>query len=274
MQNEVTVPKQILEGITGAPVTNFAFPNGIYSKNITDLVKNYYSGARGIEPALNGKNDFSEYDIKAENITYNTSLDQIKEWIRQAKENNTWLVLTYHSVDVVNDFEPYNITPDQLESHLQAIKDSGVDVLTMKQALEKVKNDINPPVDNTNQNQGNTGGGSAGGGNPENGSSGGGSISYSYGGNTLPQSGGSNQGEVLGYFSEAGNGQPDQEQAFTQEEKSDETATTTEPVTTSSTSTDQLAAVGATGGNSVIAWIIGIILVISGVYFFGKKIVA
>ena len=129
----------------GTPVTDVAYPNGLYNSGITNEAEQFYAGARGVEDGLNSKDNFNPYDIKVQNVYDTTTTAQVADWVAQAQETNTWLVIVYHSVDPTGaDGSIYNVTPTQLDAQLSAIQSSGVKVETMAQALAEVEGQINP----------------------------------------------------------------------------------------------------------------------------------
>lgn len=137
---ELSQSKKSLQQWTGASITDFAYPNGLYNQGILKDTAQYYTAARGVEDGLNSKDNFSIYDIKVQNVYSSTTTAQIADWVKQAQATKTWLVLVYHSVDPdVNnpvDSGIYNVTPTQLDAQLSAIKTSGISVATMQQALK------------------------------------------------------------------------------------------------------------------------------------------
>ncbi|MFI5240397.1 MAG: polysaccharide deacetylase family protein [Candidatus Saccharimonadia bacterium] len=139
---ELAQSQSVLAAWIGLPVTDLAYPLGLYTSSIEGQVKTYYTAARGVEDGLNSKDNFNIYDIKAQNVYDTTTTAQISDWVAQAQATNTWLVLVYHSVDP-NTASPidggiYNITPSQLDSQLAAIKTSGIQVETMQQAIQEI----------------------------------------------------------------------------------------------------------------------------------------
>jgi len=143
---ELSQSKTKLQTWIGKPVTDLAFPNGLYNQAIVNDAKLYYSASRGVEDGLNSKDNFNAYDIKVQNIYNTTTTAQVSDWVAQAQATKTWLVFVYHSVDPdVNnpvDSGIYNITPTQLDSQLAAIKSSAIPVLTMQQAITEVKSQL------------------------------------------------------------------------------------------------------------------------------------
>ncbi len=136
-KSELSASQAQLQTWIGMPVTNFAFPYGLYNQAIINQAKVYYAASRGVEYGLNSKDNFNAYDIKVQNINSSTTTAQIADWVAQAQATKTWLVLVYHSVDTSGN--EYNITPTQLDNQLSVIKTSGITVLTMQQALAEIK---------------------------------------------------------------------------------------------------------------------------------------
>jgi peptidoglycan/xylan/chitin deacetylase (PgdA/CDA1 family) len=141
--SELSQSQAQLQQWLNVPVTDLAFPEGLYNQAIVTDTKNYYAASRGVEDGLNSKDNFNAYDIKVQNVYNTTTTAQVADWVAQAQATKTWLVLVYHSVDPnLNnpvDSGIYNITPDQLDSQLAVVKSSGVSVLTMQQALAELK---------------------------------------------------------------------------------------------------------------------------------------
>ena len=84
---------------------NFAYPFGDYDARViaAEQAAGYRSG-RSVEEGYNSKLDLEPYDIRVQNITPGTTLDQFKSWIDYAKAHNYWLVIVYH--EVVPDSAP------------------------------------------------------------------------------------------------------------------------------------------------------------------------
>lgn len=140
---ELALSKWQLERWIGTPVTDMAYPNGLYNNQIIRETSWFYSGARGVEDGLNSKDNFNPLDIKVQNVFNTTTTAQIADWVKQAKTTNTWLVLVYHSVDVdAATAGIYNVTPAQLNSQLAAVKASGVKVVTMHNAIHIIEKQL------------------------------------------------------------------------------------------------------------------------------------
>lgn len=138
-QQELSQSKTSLQTYTGVAPTNFASPYGSVDQNVMTQIKKYYTSHRGVVSGFNSKNYFNIYDIKVQDVTSTTSQAQIESWIAQAQNTKTWLVLVYHQVSDSPSAGDYNTTPAQLNAHFNAIKNSGITVETVAQALAELK---------------------------------------------------------------------------------------------------------------------------------------
>ncbi|HSX34319.1 MAG TPA: polysaccharide deacetylase family protein [Candidatus Saccharimonadales bacterium] len=138
-KSELNDSKTSLQSWTGATVTDFASPYGSVDQNVMANIKKYYNSHRGVVSGFNSKNYFNIYDIKVQDVTSTTSLEQIQAWVNQAVNTKTWLVLVYHQVSDNPSAGDYNTTPAQLDAHLNVMKTSGITVETVSQALAELK---------------------------------------------------------------------------------------------------------------------------------------
>ncbi len=136
--NELSNSKIQLQKWIGAPVSDMAYPYGLYDNTVMSLAANYYASARGVEDGLNSKDNLNVYDLKVQNVFSFTTTAQIADWVKQAEATNTWLILVYHSVDP-SPVDIYNVTPTQLANQLAAIKASGITVENIHSALSEVE---------------------------------------------------------------------------------------------------------------------------------------
>lgn len=123
------------------PVENFAIPFGRYNDTVTAAIKKYYSSARTSDGGENTLINFDPYRLKTRYIVNTTTLDEVRGWLDQAVRDKAWLVLLYHNVADGGSYE-YTATKAAFSGHLAAIRDSGLPVMTVKQAL----GEINPQL--------------------------------------------------------------------------------------------------------------------------------
>lgn len=124
---------------TAGVAENFATPYGSYNATVVNEIKKYYRSHRSTDVGFNSKNNFDIYNIKVQNITDTTTPAQVQAWVNQAIANKTWLVLVYHEVTASAADPTYAVTPANLDAELNIIKQSGVTVKTVSQALDEVQ---------------------------------------------------------------------------------------------------------------------------------------
>lgn len=123
----------------GAPVNDFASPYGAYNQQvITDAAK-YYQTYRGVQAGYNAKNNFDAMHLMVQNLDTSVTLAQVQAWIAEAKATNTWLILVYHQVDPSTASGLYNTYPTDFDAQLSAVKNSGIAVETVAQAMTELK---------------------------------------------------------------------------------------------------------------------------------------
>jgi peptidoglycan/xylan/chitin deacetylase (PgdA/CDA1 family) len=145
LNTELIQSQATLESWIGQPVTNISYPYGLYDEAVISATKQHYIIGRGVEDGFNSKDNFNPYDIRVQNISDSTTAAQVVDWVTQAQQTNTWLVLVYHSVDSNPNvsYDPAgNVTPEQLDTELAAIKASGITVKTIQQAFAEVTSQL------------------------------------------------------------------------------------------------------------------------------------
>ncbi|MDB5178502.1 MAG: hypothetical protein JWN01_445 [Patescibacteria group bacterium] len=125
----------------GGTISNFAYPFGAYNaKTITEGLK-YYQTQRSTDSGYNTKDNLSLTTLKVQNIYASTTPAQVQAWVNQAARDKTWLILVYHEVGAT-PIDPtdtdYLTKPADLDAELQIIKNSGLGVLTIAQAIKEV----------------------------------------------------------------------------------------------------------------------------------------
>lgn len=125
---------------TGVNVSNFASPFGAYNNNTVSAIKQYYGSHRSVEAGYNTKDSFNVYNVKVQNILNTTTVSDVERWVNQAIQDNSWLVLVYHRVE--NTTETYTVTPSNLDGQLGLIKQKGVAVVTVNQAINEINTQL------------------------------------------------------------------------------------------------------------------------------------
>jgi peptidoglycan/xylan/chitin deacetylase (PgdA/CDA1 family) len=162
LDDELITSKNVLETIPGVgTVRNFAYPYGDYDARVIEAEKaaGYRSG-RSVEEGYNSKLDLELFDIRVQNITWDTTVAQVRSWIDYAQAHNYWLVIVYH--EVVPDSAPRCANPDadpdvclaqfdttvsKFKDQLEQITAAGLgpdDVKTVQQALDIADAEMRP----------------------------------------------------------------------------------------------------------------------------------
>jgi peptidoglycan/xylan/chitin deacetylase (PgdA/CDA1 family) len=139
LKNELLNSKNWLTTNIGVTPTNFATPYGEYNTTVLNAIKQYYSSHRGVESGYNSKDNFDIWDIKVQNITSDTTAAQVAAWVAQAQQSKTWLVLVYHEIGANLGGDIYHTDLPTFDAQLNAIKQSGIVVVTLQQAINEIK---------------------------------------------------------------------------------------------------------------------------------------
>ncbi len=97
-----------------------------------------YQSHRSTDVGYNSKASLDIRNIKVQNITNTTTPADVQSWVSQALANKTWLVIVYHEVTATAADPTYAVTPANLDAELNIIKQSGVTVKTLDQALAEI----------------------------------------------------------------------------------------------------------------------------------------
>jgi len=137
---ELNIPTAFLTGTgqSAAEYKNFATPYGAYNDASVNEIKKFYRSHRSTDVGYNSKDNFNIYNIKVQNIMNTTTPAEVQGWVNQAITTNTWLVLVYHEVTPGAVDPTYAVTPANLDAELNIIKQSGVTVKTVDQALDEI----------------------------------------------------------------------------------------------------------------------------------------
>ncbi len=138
LDTELGNSQAYLQNLLGVSVPNFAAPYGSYNQQVLDTAKQYYRSFRTVNSGYNAKNNFDPYQIMVQNLHSDTTLAEFQSWVDQAKATNTWLVLVYHQINPDTASGTYNTYPADFNAQLNVIKNSGIPVRTVNQALDEL----------------------------------------------------------------------------------------------------------------------------------------
>ncbi len=139
LSQEVANSKTTLQQLFGGTVTDFAAPYGSYNSPVTTELMKSYQTNRGITEGYNDKASFTPYDLKVQDVDLTTTTAEVQAWLNQASASHTWLILVFHGVSSTKaGADPYDVTTAQLDGILSTVKNSGMPVKTMAQAIAEL----------------------------------------------------------------------------------------------------------------------------------------
>jgi peptidoglycan/xylan/chitin deacetylase (PgdA/CDA1 family) len=130
-----------------SPVNSIAYPFGRYNATVESVAQSSgFMGGRTVDLGFNDKST-NPYALNVQIVERGgvcgadnapaTTLDQVKNWIDTASATNTWLILVFHQTDNDNS-NCYGDTPQTLQSIVNYLKTSNVDVVTVSEGLQKM----------------------------------------------------------------------------------------------------------------------------------------
>jgi peptidoglycan/xylan/chitin deacetylase (PgdA/CDA1 family) len=144
VQSELADSKTALEALLGGtPVTDFAYPYGAYNATTISMAQaDGYLSQRDVTAGLNTKDGLDVTKLKMFEVDSNITVAQVEAWIDQAAAEHAWLILTYHEV-ATTPSDPsdalYTTQPADFQAEMTYLKNSGIAVQTVKQALAEVQ---------------------------------------------------------------------------------------------------------------------------------------
>lgn len=133
-QREITLSKERLTS-WGFKVNSFAFPYGAYNANLIAIGSSVYTSMRPYEQGDNPKGSWP-YQIRVRSITNSTTPQQVKMWAEESKNKKTWSILTFHSIDTIEDDE-YRTDPNTFSQMVEEVYNSGIPVITYQEGINR-----------------------------------------------------------------------------------------------------------------------------------------
>lgn len=121
-------------------ISSFAAPFGATNVRTLAAEKAIYQTARSTEVGFNSPDTYSPTQLKVQNVRADTTPQQMRAWVDTARANHIWLILVYHQV--TDSGGEYARKLVDFETDLITLKASGVDILTIHDANQKVQNKL------------------------------------------------------------------------------------------------------------------------------------
>jgi len=117
------------------PVETFCYPYGEYDANVVQTVVDAgYRGARTVNDGYNDKTA-NPFLLKTKVVYDTTTAAEINDWIDQAEEDHTWLILNFHETQE-NPTDIYGTTPAVLQAVVDHLVEKNTPVITMGQGMD------------------------------------------------------------------------------------------------------------------------------------------
>ena len=116
----------------------YSYPNGRITEDILLSTQSNFEFGFNINGWNNTQSYAPSFNINRRSVDKYTTVEQIKQWVRQAKENGEWLIITFHTLDVDNDADE-NYSPEQFEEVCMYLKNIGIDVKPISDVVNKNK---------------------------------------------------------------------------------------------------------------------------------------
>jgi peptidoglycan/xylan/chitin deacetylase (PgdA/CDA1 family) len=121
----------------GTKNIDFATPYGKNDAEVQWYIRKFFRSHRGTVSGINTKQNFNVYDLQVLFIGRDTTIDYIKGELAETKSLNGWFILVYHRIEDGAD-HPTTITKVTHKKQLDAVKQSGIKVMTIDAALKEL----------------------------------------------------------------------------------------------------------------------------------------
>lgn len=116
----------------GLRADHFVAPCGV-DESLMEMVRETYSSSRTVAPGLNPLPVVDPYHLRAHTLRSTTTIDDFNSWIKQAKNERSWLILMFHQID--DSEAEFSVKPDVFYEMVQAVSKSELPVVLPTQAL-------------------------------------------------------------------------------------------------------------------------------------------
>lgn len=135
IESEIIGAEQDLatEGITAE---SYVTPCGADSPTMKELIKKNYLALRTTDSGSNALPLKNPYNITGYSIADSIPDEDIDRWIEEAKNSHSWIILIFHQISDENS--EFSTTPQKFTGIVNAVKQSGLPVVSPIQVLEMV----------------------------------------------------------------------------------------------------------------------------------------
>lgn len=137
LAQEINRNANALKDIGAPPLTSFAYPYGETGRPQKQKLAVNFSNMRGIVPGIHyNKADLNQ--IKSMQIYHGADIDRVIKAIKSLETKPGWLTLFTH--DVRSHPSDFGCTPEDFARVIDAVKQSGADVMPVQRAIDFLQN--------------------------------------------------------------------------------------------------------------------------------------
>ncbi len=130
LQQEFSASQAAISSATGITPKSCAYPYGAYNSTVTSVAAQYFRSCRTTNGGQNSASA-DRYTLATYYVHTSTTGAMIRAAVDQAKADGTWLILCYHGVGVADGGYGDDVDGPTFQSHIDAVKASGVTVKTV-----------------------------------------------------------------------------------------------------------------------------------------------
>ena len=131
-ENNITKNQECLDSVGVSPSKTFAYPYGQLNLATKKIIDQKFKGGRGITSRIHTKN--ADLNQIGSNRLYNDeSYDALMTDISNLNQTSSWITIFTH--DVRETPSQFGCQPKQLEAVIDAVKNTGADVMTIADAI-------------------------------------------------------------------------------------------------------------------------------------------
>ncbi len=137
LTNELVNSKQALAS-HGINATDFAAPYGDYNPKVVAAAAKYYASMRGFaDQQQYNQWPYNDYLLYVKQVQAGVTVDQVKTYINEAKQQNAWLVLVFHDIQDIPSTNPddYQYGTNDLKQIAAYVQSQNLPVVNINQGL-------------------------------------------------------------------------------------------------------------------------------------------
>ena len=126
----------------------FAFPGGINDPRVNESVSKHFKYGLNVDGTTNPGSVISNMRINRKSVDKYTTVDMVKQWVDDAKKNNEYLILNFHTFSNTST-DDENVKPADFEAIVKYISNTQIEAKPVSNAvaaIETVQSNI-PPQD-------------------------------------------------------------------------------------------------------------------------------